>query len=354
MLEKLDGIVKKYKDIEKDMAKPDVLANQEKYRQLTREYSELKEIVAKIFSYKETSKALEEAKEMQAEDHEQEMEDYLISEITTLTNNLKEMEEELNTLLLPKDPNDSKDAIVEIRAGAGGEEASLFARELFRMYTRFAETKKWKTDVLSSSLSGQGGYKEVIFSVSGEGAYGMLKYESGVHRVQRVPVTESGGRIHTSTATVAVMPEVEDVDVNIDPKDVKMDTFRASGAGGQHVNVTDSAVRVTHVPTGIVVTCQDERSQFQNREKAMRVLRARIYQDAMEKQQAQMDESRRMQVGTGDRSEKIRTYNYPQGRVTDHRINLTLHKLNTIIEGDIGDLIESLAKEDKIKRLKKV
>ncbi len=353
MLKKLDEIEKRYTEIEQELAKPETASDQDRYRELTREFSELREPVGKIRAYKNAAAHLAEAEELLAESQEKEMADFLKDEVETLTAQLAEQEEELKFLILPEDPNDKKDVIMEVRAGAGGEEASLFARDLFRMYTRFAEAKKWKTDVMSSSLAGQGGFKEVIFSVKGTDVYGTLKYESGVHRVQRIPVTESGGRIHTSTATVAVMPEAEEVEVDIDPKDLKVDTYRSSGAGGQHVNVTDSAVRITHIPTGIVVSCQDERSQFQNREKAMRVLRARLYRDALDKQQAKLADDRRIQVGTGDRSEKIRTYNYPQNRVTDHRINLTLHKLESIVEGEMGELIGVLAHEDRLKRLAK-
>lgn len=273
-------------------------------------------------------------------------------EIKDLEENLVTLDEELKVLLLPKDPNDHKNVIVEIRGGAGGDEAALFAGVLFRMYTMYAETNRWKIEMMSSNEIGIGGYKEVIFMIKGKGAYSRLKYESGVHRVQRVPETESSGRIHTSTATVAVLPEAEDVDLEINETDLKIDIYRSSGAGGQHVNTTDSAVRITHIPTGIVVACQDERSQIKNREKAMKILKTRIYDQMLTDQAAEIAEERKGQVGTGDRSERIRTYNYPQGRVTDHRINLTLHKLNAILDGDLDELIENLVTTDQANKLK--
>jgi peptide chain release factor 1 len=267
---------------------------------------------------------------------------------------LEELEAQIKLLLLPKDPNDNRNVIVEIRAGAGGEEASLFAAVLFRMYMRYAERKGWTTEMLSSSETGLGGFKEVVFRIEGEGAYSLLKYESGVHRVQRVPVTEASGRIHTSTATVAVLPEAEEVDVHIDPDDLKIDTFRASGAGGQYVNMTDSAVRITHLPTGIVVTCQDERSQLKNRVKAMQLLRAKLYEMELKKQEDELAAERKGQIGTAERSERIRTYNYPQNRVTDHRIGLTLYKLDQILDGDLDELIEALVMADQSERLKRL
>lgn len=354
MLDRLKEIENRYNQIEKELSKPEALADQEKYRELSKTYGDLKEIVEKITDYRGVLDQIKEAEEMlSAEELDHEMESFVRSELTSLKERKGSLENELNLMLLPKDKNDEKDVIMEIRAGAGGEEASLFARDLFRMYSKYAEAKGWKTEVLSSSLSDMGGFKEVIFAVKGRNAYGELKFEFGVHRVQRIPVTESGGRIHTSTATVAVLPEAEEVEVKIDPKDLKIETFRSSGPGGQHVNVTDSAVRVTHLPTGIAVSCQEERSQFQNRERALRVLRARLYQQALERKQAELAESRRIQVGTGERSEKIRTYNFPQGRVTDHRINLTLHRLDEILEGDIGEIIQALSAVDRTKRLEK-
>ena len=282
------------------------------------------------------------------------MNELVKEEIKELEENIASIEEELKVLLIPKDPNDHKNVIVEIRAGAGGDEAALFAGDLFRMYTRFAERNNWKVEVMSTNEIGIGGYKEVIFMIKGKGAYSKLKFESGVHRVQRVPETEAGGRIHTSTATVAVLPEAEDVDVEINESDLKIDIYRSSGAGGQHVNTTDSAVRITHLPTGIVVSCQDERSQIKNREKAMKILKTRLYDKMLSEQAAEIAEARKSQVGTGDRSERIRTYNFPQGRVTDHRVNLTLHKLNDILDGDIDEIIETLITTDQAEKLKEM
>jgi peptide chain release factor 1 len=282
------------------------------------------------------------------------MQEFLRTELRAMGEEKESIEEEIKFLLVAKDPNDEKDIIVEIRAGAGGDEASLFAGDLYRMYTRYAESHGWRTQLLSSSPSDMGGFKEVIFEVKGDGAYSRLKFESGVHRVQRIPVTESGGRIHTSTVTVAVLPEAEEIEVEINPNDVKVDVFRSSGPGGQSVNTTDSAVRVTHLPTGMVVSCQDEKSQIQNRERAMTILRARLYEKLMEEQQAELAATRRLQVGTGDRSERIRTYNFPQGRVTDHRISFTIHNLPAVIEGDIDELIDALTAADKAEKLKQV
>lgn len=354
MIKKLADIEKRYSEIEHEMARPEVIADTAKYRELSKALSELSDLVSQAREYRSVDSQLKDARAMLKEKLDREMEEFVRAEVAALEKRREELDHGLKLALLPQDPNDGKDAIVEIRAGAGGEEASLFARDLFRMYTRYAERKKWQAEILSSSPSDMGGFKEVSVSVKGRGAFGELKYESGVHRVQRIPVTESGGRIHTSTATVAVLPEAQEVEVGIEPKDLKVETFRASGPGGQHVNVTDSAVRITHVPTGIIVSCQNERSQLQNKDKAMRVLRARLYTQALEKQQAELAEERRIQIGTGDRSEKIRTYNFPQTRVTDHRINLTTHQLNDILEGDLGDLIGALAAADKAKRLEKM
>ena len=324
----------------------------QEYQRVMKEHSELEPIVNKYREYSSYMDELEGAKEMLSEKLDDEMKEMVREEIKELEDNISQLEEEIKILLIPKDPNDDKNVIVEIRAGAGGDEAALFAGVLFRMYSMYAEKNNWKVELMDSNEIGIGGYKEVIFMIKGKGAYSRLKYETGVHRVQRVPETESSGRIHTSTSTVAVLPEAEDVDVEIDENDLKIDIYRSSGAGGQHVNTTDSAVRITHLPTGIVVACQDERSQIKNREKAMRILKTRIYDKMLSDQAAEIAADRRSQVGTGDRSERIRTYNYPQGRITDHRINFTTHNLTDFMDGNIQELIDHLIVAENTERLK--
>jgi peptide chain release factor 1 len=348
----LKKIETKYDEILEELSRPETLSNPEKYKKLAREQAEMSELVEKIKRYIKVLEDIEACEELMEREKEGGTESYLKSELNGLKKEREKLEEEIKILLLGKDPRDEKDVIMEIRAGAGGEEASLFAADLFRMYTRYAEKKGWKVEVLGSNESDMGGFKEVIFEIKGKGAFSKLKFESGVHRVQRIPVTESGGRIHTSTATVAVLPEAEEVEVKIDPNDLKIETFRASGPGGQHVNVTDSAVRITHLPTGMVVQCQEERSQIQNREKAMRILRARLYEKLTEEQTKKLAEERRQQVGTGDRSERVRTYNFPQNRVTDHRIGFTLHNLEEFLDGEIDEVIEALAAAERAERLR--
>jgi len=348
---KLDEIEKKYGELTKNLADPEVLADHQKYQKLAQTHSELSKLVEKIRDFKKTVKEAEEAKEMLKEEIDAEMEQFLHNEVSRSEKEKATLEEDIKEMLLSKDPHDEKNIIMEIRAGTGGEEASLFAADLFRMYSKYAEDQGWTTQILSSSPSGMGGFKEIIFDVNGKGAYSRLKYESGVHRVQRVPVTESSGRIHTSAATVAVLPEAEDVEAEINPNDLRIDIFRSSGPGGQSVNTTDSAVRITHLPTGMVVSCQEERSQLQNKERALKILRARLYEQLQREQQEELAEARRLQVGTGDRSERIRTYNFPQGRVTDHRISLTLHNLGSILQGDLQGLIEALAAANRVKEL---
>ncbi len=352
--DKLNEVERSYRDLEERLSDPSVASNPLEVSKLAKRYAELGHVVSKYREYKEVVSKLRQAREILESESDEEMRQLAHEELRALEPRLEELEAQIKLLLLPKDPNDNRNVIVEIRAGAGGEEASLFAAVLFRMYMRYAERKGWATEMLSSSETGLGGFKEVIFRIDGEGAYSLLKYESGVHRVQRVPVTEASGRIHTSTATVAVLPEAEEVDVHIDPDDLKIDTFRASGAGGQYVNMTDSAVRITHLPTGIVVTCQDERSQLKNRVKAMQLLRAKLYEMEMRKQEEELAAERKGQIGTAERSERIRTYNYPQNRVTDHRIGLTLYKLDQILDGDLDELIEALVMADQSERLKRL
>jgi peptide chain release factor 1 len=351
MLERLNFIENKYEELSRKISDPSIMADQKEWQKLCKEHSDIEVIVNKYREYKKVVEDIEANKEMLNEDIEKELKEMAQEEIKELTSLKENLEKELKILLLPKDPNDEKNVFIEIRAGAGGEEAALFAANLFRMYTRYAERHRWKVELMSINETDLGGIKEVVFMVKGQSAYSRLKYESGVHRVQRVPDTESSGRIHTSTATVAVLPEVDEVDVNINPNDLRIDVFRSSGHGGQSVNTTDSAVRITHIPTGIVVSCQDEKSQLKNKEKAMKVLASRLYEIAEAQRNAGIAEDRKNQVGTGDRSERIRTYNYPQGRVTDHRIGLTLYKLEAFMDGDIEEMIEALITEDQAKKM---
>lgn len=350
MLERLDFIESKYEELSIKISDPNVMADQKEWQKLCKEHSDLEIVVTKYKEYKKATSDIEAAKEMLQED-DRELKEMAQEEIKDLTALKESLAEELKILMLPKDPNDEKNVFIEIRGGAGGEEAALFSANLFRMYTRYAERKRWKIELMSANETDIGGFKEVVFMVRGNGAYSKLKYESGVHRVQRVPDTESSGRIHTSTSTVAVLPEVEDVDVEINPNDLRIDVYRSSGHGGQCVNTTDSAVRITHIPSGLVVTCQDEKSQLKNKEKAMKVLRARLFEAAEAERSAGIAEDRKSQVGTGDRSERIRTYNYPQGRVTDHRIGLTLYKLDSFLDGDLDEMIDALITEDNAKKL---
>ncbi len=354
MLEdKLDTIEQRYSYLEEAMSQPDVASDLQRLIELGKERSDLEDLVTLYRGYKETNRELAETESLIGqEDSDPEMAEMARAEIETLKAKQNEQMEAIKQLLLPKDPNDDKNVIIEIRAGAGGDEAALFANLLFGMYEKYAEKRRWKTEVLSSNVNDIGGLKEIIFEVKGTGAYSQFKYESGVHRVQRVPVTESQGRIHTSTATVAVMPEAEEVDVAIRDDDLKIDVYRSGGHGGQSVNTTDSAVRITHLPTGIVVTCQDERSQLKNRIKAMTVLRTRLYELELERRQKEMGDERRSQVGTGDRSEKIRTYNFPDDRVTDHRIKLTVSSVPRVLEGDLDNIIQTLRLTDQAERLK--
>ena len=353
MIEKLDGIEEQLEDLNRQLCDPDVASNQEKYKTLMKEVKNLTPVVEKYEQYKAARSNLETSKEMLDEKGlDRESKDMLIEEIGTAKSEMARLADELKIMLLPKDPNDDKNVIIEIRGGAGGEESALFAGVLYRMYSMYAERRGYKTEIMSCSETGLGGFKEISFSVEGEGAYSRFKYESGVHRVQRVPETESQGRIHTSTTTVAVLPEAEEVDVEIDPGDLQIDTFRSSGAGGQHVNKTSSAIRVTHLPTGMVVECQDERSQHKNKEKALKVLRSRLLDEQIQKQHDEIAGERSAQVGTGDRSERIRTYNYPQGRVSDHRIGLTLYKLENILNGDMDELIDALSTAENAAKLK--
>ena len=352
MLDKLHAVEEKYRELESLISDPAVLADMPKWQKLSREHAQLAPVVEKYREYKKVREGLLEAKAIFDDNPDADMRRLAEEEIAELRPRLEALERELPILLLPKDPNDAKNVIVEIRGGVGGEEAALFAGDLFRMYARYAERRGWRVDVIDRNATEIGGFKEISFSVDGAGAYSFLKYESGTHRVQRVPVTESSGRIHTSAVTVAVLPEAEEVEVEIAPADLRIDTYCASGAGGQYVNRTETAIRITHLPTGLVVQCQDEKSQLKNKEKAMRVLRARILEAAREEQAATVAADRRSQVGSGDRSERIRTYNFPQGRVTDHRIGLTLHKLDAILDGDLEELLHALITADQAEKLR--
>lgn len=347
MIEKLETILKRYDELTELTSSPEVLADMDKWKKYAKERADLEDAVVKYQEYKKVEKEGSDAEKSLAAETDPEMKELLSEEYYDCKKRLADITNELKILLLPKDPDDDKNVIVEIRGGAGGEEAALFGYELYRMYLKYAEKNRWKTEEIDSNFTELGGVKEVVFSVVGKGVYSKLKYESGVHRVQRVPETETQGRIHTSTVTVAVLPEAEDVEVEIDEKDLKIDTYRSSGAGGQHVNKTESCIRMTHLPTGIVVTCQDERSQIKNREKAMKVMKSRLYDYYNSKYQSEYAANRKSLVGTGDRSERIRTYNFPQGRITDHRIGYTVYSLEDFLEGNIGDLIEALAIADR-------
>ncbi|TDT68046.1 peptide chain release factor 1 [Hypnocyclicus thermotrophus] len=352
MFNKLEEVVKRSEELTALLGTQEVASDPKKMMEYNKALSSMSEIVEKYKEYKKIKSDYESLKNDLHSEKDPDMKEMIHEEVKELEAKIPELEQQLKILLLPKDPNDDKNVIIEIRGGAGGDEAALFAADLFRMFTRYAERQKWKVEIIDKSEIGVGGLKEIIFSINGKGAYSKLKFESGVHRVQRVPETESQGRVHTSTVTVAVLPEVEDVgEVEINQSDLKIDTYRASGAGGQHVNMTDSAVRITHLPTGIVVSCQDGRSQLKNREQAMKVLATKLYEIELEKQRSAVDSARKLQVGTGARSEKIRTYNFPQGRVTDHRIKLTLHKLDAILDGDLNELIDALITYDQSEQL---
>ena len=351
MFDKLEDLRIRLDEILNELQEPDVANDQNRFRKLMKEQNDLTPIVEAYNEYKECKQAIEDSLEMLEEESDEEMRELAKEELNDNKKRVEELEQELKILLLPKDPNDEKNVIVEIRAGAGGDEAALFAAEIYRMYMHYAESQRWKVELVECEEIGIGGMKNVTFMIDGKGAYSKMKYESGVHRVQRVPETESGGRIHTSTCTVAIMPEAEEIDFHLDMNDCKFDVFRASGNGGQCVNTTDSAVRLTHIPTGIVISCQDEKSQLKNKDKALKVLRSRLYEMELAKQHDAEAEARRSQIGTGDRSEKIRTYNFPQGRVTDHRIKLTLHRLESILGGDLDEIIDSLIAADQAAKL---
>lgn len=352
MFKRLEAAENRYDELTMKLSDSSVIANQEEYRRLMKEHSDLEDIVLKFREYKKVLKEMEDAREMLNDKGlDRELKDMAQMEIDEASEKIEILKKEIKILLLPKDPNDDKSVIVEIRGGAGGEEAALFAADLYRMYTRYAERNRWSYELLDSNETEIGGFKEVVFSIDARGAFSKLKFESGVHRVQRIPSTESGGRIHTSTVTVAVLPEVEEVDVSINMNDLRIDTYRASGAGGQHINKTDSAIRITHIPTGLVVTCQDQRSQHKNKERAMTVLRSKLYEMEQEKQTSEYAQNRKSQVGTGDRSEKIRTYNFPQSRITDHRIGFTAYNMEAVLDGDMEALIDALVTADQAERL---
>jgi peptide chain release factor 1 len=351
MFDKLRQLEERYAELHRRLSDPQVIGQTTEYARTAKAAAELSEVVEKFGDYKGVLQRLSEARHIVAEDADREMRELAQAEVNDLVGQQGRLEDELRALLLPRDPNDDRNVFVEIRAGAGGDEAALFAADLARMYTKYAERQKWKVEVMDSHPTGVGGFKEIIFFIQGKGAWSRLKFERGVHRVQRVPATEASGRIHTSTVTVAVLPEAEDVDIKVEEKDLRVDVYRSSGPGGQGVNTTDSAVRITHVPTGLVVTCQDERSQIKNRAKAMRVLKARLLERAQEEQAAAIAADRRSQVGTGERSERIRTYNFPQGRVSDHRVGLTLHKLPAVIEGDLDEVLDALTAWDQGRKL---
>ena len=355
MFQKLDDVVKKHDELTELLMDPTVTSDPKKMMEYNKALKSINDLVEKYKYYRDKKNELVSLKEDLKNEKDSDMKDMILDEIKEVEEEMPNLEEDLRVLLLPKDPNDEKNVIMEIRAGAGGDEAALFAYDIFRMFSRYAERNKWKVEVIDRNDIGVGGLKEIVFTIHGKGAYSRLKFESGVHRVQRVPDTESSGRIHTSTITVAVLPEIDDVnEVEINPSDIKVDTYRASGAGGQHVNTTDSAVRITHIPTGTVVTSQEERSQLKNKERAMKVLASKVYEMEVEKQRKTVESERRLQVGSGDRSEKIRTYNFPQGRVTDHRIKLTLHRLEQVLDGDINEMIDALIAYDQAELLKAV
>jgi len=354
MFDKLEFIVEKYQELNMQISDPEIISDQKLWQKLMREHGDLTPVVEKFKEYKDTKNGIDEAKEIIREESDEEMRELAKMELSELEENLPVIEQELKMLLIPKDPNDDKNVILEVRAGAGGDEAGLFAAELLRLYIRYAERQRWKVEMMNTSESGVGGIKEASVMIKGSGAFSKLKFESGIHRVQRVPQTESGGRIHTSTATIAVLPEVEDVEVHVNQNDLRIDVFRSSGNGGQSVNTTDSAVRITHLPTGIVVSCQDGKSQLSNKDKAMKVLKARLYEKELEAQNSEIAEQRRSMVGSGDRSGKIRTYNWPQGRITDHRIGLTVYKLAAFMEGEIDEMLDALIADYQAEELKRL